>query len=72
MSITRKCDICGNTFDTGFCIDVSMNANYDFIDIAKHRFELGKKDVCIDCYYNVKKMLTCCCIPSSNKKGESL
>lgn len=63
MSTARRCDICGNVFDNGFCIDVFISTKYEFTNIAEYLPELGKKDVCIDCYYKVKEML-------NNSKGE--
>lgn len=66
MSKVVKCDICGKMFDGGFLIEVNRQGGYDFTDAAQDRFEIGAKDVCRDCYYSVKKMLTCCCI----KEGE--
>ena len=68
MSKTIKCDVCGKIFNYGFLIDVSLQGGQSFTNIADDRFELGKKDICKDCYYGVKKMLTCCCVPSENKE----
>ena len=57
MSVLRKCDICGKEFDFGFSLAVSLQGGADFTNIADHRFELGQKDVCVDCYYSIKKRL---------------
>lgn len=57
MSVSRKCEVCGKEFDFGFSVDVSFIGDMSFTDIAKHRFELGIKDVCADCYYATKSIL---------------
>lgn len=63
MGKVRKCDICCKTFDYGFLIDVRTQGGMSFTNIAEDRFEIGEKDVCKDCYYMIKKMATCCCMP---------
>ena len=60
MSISKKCDVCGKDFDFGFSVDVSLQGGTSFTNIAEHRFELGQKDVCTDCYYMTKKILKNC------------
>ena len=56
MSVLRKCDICGNEFDFGFCVDVSMQGGQDFLNIAKYRFYIGKQDICEECFCKIKNM----------------
>ena len=60
MSISKKCDVCGKDFGFGFSVDVSLQGGMSFTNIAEHRFELGQKDVCTDCYYMIKKILKNC------------
>lgn len=60
---SRKCDICGKEFDYGFLVDVKLQGGRDFLNVAEDRFEIGEKDICRDCYYGLKKMMTCCYIP---------
>lgn len=61
MSKISKCDICGKTFDYGFLVDVKIQGGVSFANVAEDRFEIGQKDVCKECYNNIKKMLTHCC-----------
>ncbi len=67
MSKIMICDVCGEKFNYGFSIKVSTQGGYSFTDIAEDRFEIGQKDVCKKCYYNIKKMLTCCCVKDNKK-----
>lgn len=67
MSTLKKCDACGKVFDYGFTIDVRIQGGVDFVNIAEDRFEIGKKDVCKNCYYMAQKMLTCCCDRAEEK-----
>lgn len=57
MSKLTKCDVCGKIFEYGFIVDVNIQGGQDYTNIAKDWFEIGKKDVCYDCYYKAKKML---------------
>lgn len=52
-----KCDICGKTFGYGFSINVNLQGTSDYTNIAKEIFELGQKDVCLDCYYKAKRSI---------------
>ena len=61
MSKIMKCDVCGKEFDGGFSVDVNVQGGIDLEEFSDDRFEIGKKDVCRECYFSVKKMLTCCC-----------
>ena len=56
MSVIRKCDVCGKDFDFGFSVDVSLQGGMDFTNIAKYRFDIGKQDICEDCFYKIKNM----------------
>ena len=56
MSVLRKCDICGKEFNFGFSVGVSLQGGTDFLNIAKYRFDIGKQDVCEDCFYKIKNM----------------
>ena len=58
MSRITKCDICGKMFDYGFRVDVNIQGGHDFTNIAEERLELGQKDICLDCYYKAKEMIT--------------
>ena len=55
MSVLRKCDICGKEFNFGFSVGVYLQGGTDFMNIAKYRFDIGKQDVCEDCFYKIKK-----------------
>ncbi len=68
MSKALNCDVCGKAFDYGFSVNVNIQGGFGFINVADDRFEIGQKDVCRDCYYKIKKMLTCCCIPESKEQ----
>jgi hypothetical protein len=68
MSKVMKCSVCGELFDYGFSVDVDLQGAQDLADLAEDRFEIGKKDVCKKCYYEIKKMLTCCCIPAESEE----
>ena len=67
MSKTVKCDVCGKSFDYGFSVNVDTQYNFDFMNATQDRFEIGQKDVCRDCYYKIKKMLTCCCVKENGE-----
>ena len=56
MSVLRKCDICGKEFDFGFSVGVSLQGGCDFLNVAKYRFDIGKQDICEDCFYKIKNM----------------
>ena len=56
MSVSRKCDFCGKEFGFGFSVDVSLQGGLDFLNIAKYRFDIGKQDICEDCFYKMKNM----------------
>ena len=56
MSAIRKCDVCGENFDFGFLIDVSLQGGMDFLNIAKYRCDIGKQDICENCFYKMKNM----------------
>ena len=56
MSVLRKCDICGKEFDFGFSVGVSLQGGCDFLNVAKYRFDIGKQDLCEDCFYKIKNM----------------
>ena len=58
MSRVTRCDICGKVFGYGFDICVGIQGAAPFTNISEERFELGQKDVCLDCYYKAKRMLT--------------
>lgn len=56
MSVLRKCDICGKEFDFGFSVGVSLQGGTDFLNIAKYRFDIGKQDICEECFKQIKNM----------------
>lgn len=56
MSVIRKCDICGENFNFGFSIDVSLQGGMDFMNISQYRFDIGKQDICENCFYKIKNM----------------
>ena len=56
MSVLRKCDICGKEFNFGFSVGVSLQGGTDFVNIAKYRFDIGKQDICEECFEQIKNM----------------
>ena len=56
MSVLRKCDICGKEFNFGFSVGVSLQGGTDFVNIAKYRFDIGKQDICEECFCKIKNM----------------
>lgn len=58
MGIVRKCDICGETFDYGFSVDVNIQGGMSWTNVSEDRFEIKRNDICKSCYYKVKKIVT--------------
>ena len=63
MATVKKCDYCGKEFDYGFLITINLQGGQSFTNIAADGFEIGNKDLCRDCYYEIKEI-------AAKNKGE--
>lgn len=57
MATIKKCDYCGKEFSSGFLITINLQGGQSFTDITTDRFEIGNKDLCRDCYYEIKEIV---------------
>ncbi len=57
MATVKKCDYCGKEFDYGFLITVNLQGGQSFTNVADDRFEIGNKDLCKGCYYEIKEIV---------------
>lgn len=55
MSRVTMCDICGRTISCGFCISVKSQCEHSCMDVADIVLEEGRRDICAECYYLIKR-----------------